>query len=199
MMATKPKYLSNPINHSEPIGHKVETVFDDDGYTVAPSTLANQAAEEDKGHNPDYFPSMGGTQESQNAVGKGANPSADVATKNDTTIDPVFIEPSPTADGDTVPLTVPASLPVNAPITEPNGEVHKAGETPKSATATDGKLVQGKTKPGAGLDGKISPSEIVEPAKIVGGDAAKTAPVAPSVTVTDTKTDTTKPSTSKKA
>lgn len=122
---------TSPINHSPVIGAKVETVVDKDGFVVPPSTLANQAAEGDKGHNPDYFPSQGGSMESQNAVGKGANPSADVVTKNDTTIDPVRREPSPTADGDTVPTTVPASLPANAPITEPSGEVHKPGVTPK--------------------------------------------------------------------
>lgn len=124
-----------PISNSPVIGGTVEPKFDADGFVIAPSTLANDAAEAEPGHNPDYFASTGGTAESQNAVGKGANPSADVVTKNDTTIDPIFIEPSPTADGETVPLTVPASLPVDAPITEPDGEVHVVGAPLYDASA----------------------------------------------------------------
>lgn len=134
-MPNKDNKHDTPIVNSPIMGQKVEPKLDKDGYVIAPSTLANEVAEDNRGHNPDYFPSMGGTQESQNAVGKGANPSADVSTKNDTTVDPVFIEVSPTADGDTVPYTVPASLPVNTPITEPNGEVHKPGVTPVAVDA----------------------------------------------------------------
>lgn len=118
--------MSNtPISNSPVIGYKVDTVLDKEGFVVTPSTLANQTAEDNKGHNPDFFKSTGETAEEQNAVGKGANPSADVVTKNDTTIDPVRGEESPTADGETVPFDVPASLPANAPITESTGKVRR--------------------------------------------------------------------------
>lgn len=129
-MATTDK----PIVNSPVVGGKVETVFDKDGVTpVSPSTLANQVAEGNKGHNPDYFPSTGGTQESQNAVGKGANPSADIVTKNDTTIDPVHGKDPATNDGETTVDSVPAVLPANAPLTEPDGTVHKPGVEPAQA------------------------------------------------------------------
>jgi hypothetical protein len=128
------KMSNTPISNSPVTGYKVDTVFDKEGFVVAPSTLANQTAEDNKGHNPDFFESNGQTMEEQNAVGKGANPSADVVTKNDTTIDPVRDEPSPTADGNTVPFEVPASLPANAPITESTTKVRRKKSDGTSVT-----------------------------------------------------------------
>lgn len=178
MANTKKDDKDSPIVHSPVMGYRVETRTDKNGNVIQPSTIANDAAEAEPGRNVDYFESSGRTMEEQNAVGKGVNPSADVVTKNVTTIDPVFIEPSPLADGRVVPETVPASLPVNSPITEPSGDVHKVGQEPSSPNANDGKLVPGETIPGAGLDGKIDPAEIVKPAKIVDAGSDKAAPAA---------------------
>jgi hypothetical protein len=139
---------TSPLNHSPVIGGKVETQFEDDGVTPIPfSTLANQASEDNHGNNPDFRPSTGRSREEENAIGKGANPSADVVTKNHTTIDPVHGEPSPAVDGETIVESVPAVLPAGSLITEADGEVHEAGETPKSERrAKRGKVVE-QTEP----------------------------------------------------
>jgi len=172
-MPTNKPTSDQPIAQTGVIGHKVETKYEDDGVTVIqPSTLANDAAENVPGHNPDSYPSDGRTRAEQNAVGKGANPSADIVTKNNTTIDPVFAEASPTADGRTIPLTVPASLPVNSPITEPSGHVHMVGEeNAELAVQNAGVLKQAVTKPAKDENGALY-SQVVTPAEIVYGDEA---------------------------
>ena len=115
---------TSPLNHSAPLGAKAVTVYEEDGVTPIPfSTLANQAADENVGHNPDFRPSSGRSREEDNLIGKGANPSADVVTKNHTTIDPVHGEASPAVDGETVVESVPAVLPEGSVVTEPSVEV----------------------------------------------------------------------------
>lgn len=167
-----------PIAQGAVMGNKVETKYEDDGVTIVqPSTLANDAAEAGPGFNPDFFPSDGRSIEEQQEIGKGANPSADVVTKNTTTIDPVFMEPSPTADGRVVPKTVPASLPLNAPVSDPSGQVHHVGDEVHDTraddryAATNGTLKQAVTKPGKDANGALV-SEVVTPAEIVYGDEA---------------------------
>lgn len=122
---------TSPINHAAPIGQKYVQQFDTEGNMLSPSTLASEP-QENTGFNPDFRPSSGRSREEENAIGKGANPSADVVTKNHTTIDPVHGEPSPAVDGETIVDSVPAVLPEGAVITEPSGEVHVAGVAPKS-------------------------------------------------------------------
>lgn len=165
----------DPILRAPLLGQKAEAVYEDDGVTVKPqSSLANEPGEfEQENRNPDYFPSTGEKIEDSDKVGKGANPAADVVTKNNTTVDPVFIEPSPTADGETVPLTAPASLPEGTQLYAPSGEEYQVGEQPEGYHSKDTVLVHGKNNAEALRDGDAE-NVVIEPAKVVPADEAPT-------------------------
>lgn len=166
-----------PITPSAVIGVKAKQ-FDDKGEQISYSTLANEVSEETKGRNPDFFESDGKSVEEQQEVGKGANPTADIVTKNVTTIDAVFREPSPVADGVTLLADVPASLPLNAPIAGPTGKEHLIGKDRENGTTQ--KYVDGVLKPAETVKAKIVDGEpeagtvVTKQAEVVyGAEAAK--------------------------
>jgi hypothetical protein len=116
-----------PINESPRLGAKAPD-YDPTDVDDSPSSRANKPGEFKDGHNPDFFPSSASSKDDGNQIGKGANPSADVVTKNHTTIDPVHGETPETNDDVTTVDSVPAVLPEGAYVADADGTQRKANE-----------------------------------------------------------------------